>query len=36
MEEKEKQSIWKWFKDIFVGTDAEQDGFGDDEYSKLH
>lgn len=32
MEEKEKQSIWKWFKDIFVGTDAEQDGFGDDEF----
>ena len=30
MEEKEKQSIWKWFKDIFVGTDAEQDGFGED------
>ena len=32
MEEKEKQSIWKWFKDIFVGTDVEQDGFGDDEF----
>ena len=32
MEEKEKQSIWKWFKDIFVGTDAEQDGFGDEEF----
>ena len=32
MEEKEKKSIWKWFKDIFVGTDAEQDGFGDDEF----
>ena len=32
MEENEKQSIWKWFKDIFVGTDAEQDGFGDDEF----
>lgn len=32
MEEKEKQSIWKWFKYIFVGTDAEQDGFGDDEF----
>ena len=31
MEEKEKQSIWKWFKDIFVGIDAEQDGVGDDE-----
>ena len=32
MEEKEKQSIWKWFKDIFVGTDVEQDGSGDDEF----
>ena len=32
MEEKEKQSIWKWFKDIFVGTDAEQAGFGDDKF----
>ena len=32
MEEKEKQSIWKWFKDIFVGTAEEQDGFGDDEF----
>ena len=31
MEEKEKKSIWKWFKDIFVGIDAEQDGVGDDE-----
>ena len=30
MEEKEKQSIWKWFKDIFVGTAEEQDGFGED------
>lgn len=30
MEEKEKQSIWKWFKDIFVGTAEEQDGFGKD------
>ncbi len=32
MEKKEKQSIWKWFKDILVGTDEEQDGFGDDEF----
>ena len=31
MEEKEKKSIWKWFKDIFVGIDAEQDDVGDDE-----
>ena len=30
MEEKEKQSIWKWFKDIFVGTAEEQDGLGED------